>query len=286
MKYGEIGTIYSDGEIICREGEKGKCMYVIQSGKVSITKKSPKGEIFLRTLDEGEIFGEIALFAHLPRSATVRADGKTRILSVDKNRFFSGLGEDPSLAFMVIERMCNRIVDLTNKLSALTENRKQPFGSFSDKTTSLICRKILDEVRHTINADNGSVMLIRGQDNILRIEAAFGTEAHKKIELKEGRGIAGNVLKTGEVELVDNITEDTRFIPGQMNVNSLLCAPLKDKTKTFGVINLSKRGVHSFDRHDVKLIKVFSVYASTALENVNLYYEDRNSLGANFNLSC
>jgi len=246
-------------------------MYVIQSGKASVSTKSTGEEIFLRTLHEGEIFGETALFTHLPRSATVRADGDVRILRVDKNKFIAGVSDDPSLAFMIIESMCSRIVDLTEKLSTFKKNREKLLAAFSHKAVSEACRKILDQVRHAIKSDNGSIMLISGQDDILRIEAAFGTEAQEKIELKAGSGIAGNVLTTGEVELVDNIGEDFRFIPGQMNFDSLLCAPVTYKDETFGVINLSKRGVHAFGGEDVKLMKVLSVYASTALENARLY---------------
>lgn len=40
MKEGELGRVYSDGEIIFKEGETGHVMYVIQSGKVKITKKN------------------------------------------------------------------------------------------------------------------------------------------------------------------------------------------------------------------------------------------------------
>jgi len=143
--------------------------------------------------------------------------------------------------------------------------------AFTHKAVSEACRNILDQVQHSINSDNGSIMLISGQDDILRIEAAFGTEVQEKIELKAGSGIAGNVLTTGKVELVDNIGEDSRFIPSQMNFDSLLCAPVMYKDETLGVINLSKKGGRSFGSDDVKLMKVLSVYASTALENARLY---------------
>jgi putative methionine-R-sulfoxide reductase with GAF domain len=271
MKFGELGRIYEDGETVCREGDTGDCMYVIQSGKASVSKKSAGEEMFIRTLYEGEIFGETALFTRLPRSATVRADGKVRILRVDKNKFIAGVSDDPSLAFMIIKSMCSRIVDLTEKLSTFKKNREKLLAAFSHKAINEACRKILDQVQHSIPSDNGSIMLISNQDDVLRIEAAFGMEAQEKIELKAGNGIAGNVLTTGEVELVDNIGEDTRFIPGQMSFDSLLCAPVMYRKEPLGVINLSKRGVHAFGSDDVKLMKVLSVYASTALENARLY---------------
>ncbi len=117
MKERELGKVYRNGEIICNEGDEGRDMYVIQSGKVSVIKRTPQGEVFLRTLKGGDIFGEMALFDHLPRSATVRADGEARILRIDKNGFFSKASRDPTLAFKILEGMSRRIRDLTNELA-------------------------------------------------------------------------------------------------------------------------------------------------------------------------
>lgn len=72
MKDSELGNLYSNGEIICTEGEKGNAMYVIKSGKVRITKNTPAGNVKIATLNKGEIFGEMALFDKLPRAAQQR----------------------------------------------------------------------------------------------------------------------------------------------------------------------------------------------------------------------
>jgi CRP/FNR family transcriptional regulator, cyclic AMP receptor protein len=57
MREGELGRVYTNGEVICREGESGEAMFVIQSGKVKITKHAHTGEVTLATLDSGDIFG-------------------------------------------------------------------------------------------------------------------------------------------------------------------------------------------------------------------------------------
>ena len=41
MKEDELGKLYANGEGIFKEGQEGDRMYVIQTGKVKITKKSP-----------------------------------------------------------------------------------------------------------------------------------------------------------------------------------------------------------------------------------------------------
>lgn len=126
MKVSNLGKLYKDGEIICREGDEGNNMYVIQSGKVEVIKKSPEGEVTLTTLKGGDFFGEMSLFDHLPRSVTVRAAGDARILSIDKKGFFSRVSEDPSLAFNILEGMSSRIRFLDNELSKFKKKSEGP----------------------------------------------------------------------------------------------------------------------------------------------------------------
>ena len=119
MKEGELGKIYSDGDIIFREGDIGEVMYVIQSGNVKVTKKTDSGEVLLATLENGEVFGEMALFDRQPRSATVVASGDARILSVDKKKLFSMISRDPTLVFKMLESMSQRLRRVDSELSRL-----------------------------------------------------------------------------------------------------------------------------------------------------------------------
>ena len=122
MKVSELGKTYKDGEIICREGNEGRSMFVIQSGIVEISKNLNGGEIVLRTMKKGEIFGEIALFDRMARSATVKALGEAIVLRVDKQGFFAKACKDPTLTFNILEGMSKRIRDLTRELSKYKEN--------------------------------------------------------------------------------------------------------------------------------------------------------------------
>lgn len=122
MKESELGKTYKDGEIICREGDEGKSMFVIQSGTVEVSKNLPEGEMVLRTMTKGEIFGEIALFDRMARSATVKARGEAIVLRVDKKGFFAKACKDPSVTFNILEGMSKRIRDLTRELSIYKEN--------------------------------------------------------------------------------------------------------------------------------------------------------------------
>ena len=120
MRESELGKHYANGEIIFQEGEKGDVMYVIQSGKVKISKNSSSGDITMVTLQSGDIFGEMALFDKLPRSASATAEGDTRILSIDKKKLFSTIWKDPTVVLKVIETMSGTIRRLSEDFAELS----------------------------------------------------------------------------------------------------------------------------------------------------------------------
>jgi CRP-like cAMP-binding protein len=116
---GALGKVYHDGEVIIRQGEVGDCMYVIQEGKVEIIHESQGMEIQLQVHGPGAFFGEMALFDKDVRSATVRALGEAKVLTVDKKNLMRRIHEDPSLAFNLVETMSGRIRELVAKVAAL-----------------------------------------------------------------------------------------------------------------------------------------------------------------------
>ena len=63
----------------------------------------------------------MALYEKAPRSATVRAVGEVRALTVDKKTFLRRVQEDPSLAFNVLRAMSARIRALDVEVARLRE---------------------------------------------------------------------------------------------------------------------------------------------------------------------
>ena len=118
----DLGRVYKDGEVVVREGEPGDCMYVVQSGRLEVLVTRAGGEqMRLRVMEAGDIFGEMALFNKEKRSATVRALGEAHVLTIDKKAFLRRVHEDPSIAFMILEKMSLRIRDLSRELAAHSE---------------------------------------------------------------------------------------------------------------------------------------------------------------------
>lgn len=119
MSTSGLGKIYEDGEAIVRQGEVGDCMFVIQEGRARVLLEKDGKEEFLRTAAEGELIGEMAIFEKQVRSATVRALGRVRVLTIDKKNFLRRIAEDPSIAFRVVQTMSRRVRELSDEVARL-----------------------------------------------------------------------------------------------------------------------------------------------------------------------
>lgn len=117
-----LGKEYKKGEIIFRQGDTGDCMFVVQKGEVEALAEAGGRQLRLRTMGPNEFFGEMALFEKEIRTATIRVTRPARVLTIDKKNFLSGIHEDPSLAFRIVQTMSHRIRDLTDRLAKYDES--------------------------------------------------------------------------------------------------------------------------------------------------------------------
>jgi CRP-like cAMP-binding protein len=132
MDAGALGREYADQEVICRQGEPGDWMFVIQAGRAVAIREAEDTKLVVGEMAAGDVFGEMAIFDRQPRSATVQAKGKARVLTLDKRAFLRRVHDDPSLAFRMFQKMSARIRSLNEELLQLKGSqqgeRSQPSG--------------------------------------------------------------------------------------------------------------------------------------------------------------
>lgn len=113
---------YKDGDVIVQEGDRSREMYVIQSGQVVVARLGGNGTApGVETLERGEYFGEMSLFQSVPRDATVRAKGSTKLLVLEPGALLLKLRRDPTFAFDMLQRMSGRIRELEEKLAKTSD---------------------------------------------------------------------------------------------------------------------------------------------------------------------
>jgi len=78
---------FQDGQIIFEEGSNGDWIYVVEEGKVEISKNVDGQKIVIEKLKEGDVFGELAYIDKTPRSSTATAKGTTVVGIIDRDFF-------------------------------------------------------------------------------------------------------------------------------------------------------------------------------------------------------
>jgi MFS family permease len=87
---------FAPGQAIVREGGPADALYVILEGTVGVTAHGESGaEQRLRTMGPETYFGEIGLLEHIPRTATVTAEERTRCYRIDGEEFLDALTTTP-----------------------------------------------------------------------------------------------------------------------------------------------------------------------------------------------
>jgi CRP/FNR family cyclic AMP-dependent transcriptional regulator len=115
---------FEPGAVICKQGDPGDCMYVIEAGRCSVSIRGEGGSpIPVATLNAGEIMGEITLVDSQPRSADVSALGHVSAYRIDRSEFELLRAALHPAAFKVLRRIaltvCGRMRAVNGAVSRL-----------------------------------------------------------------------------------------------------------------------------------------------------------------------
>ncbi len=136
---------------IFQEGDEGRQLYIVESGKVAISIRLPNGtEREIVEFKSGDFFGEMSIFENAPRSASCSTKEKSRLLAMDDSDFFRLMAEHPYTAIKIMFRMLNSITQRLRNTSEFHSDmvrwgetaRKR---AITDELTGAYNRRFLDE---------------------------------------------------------------------------------------------------------------------------------------------
>ena len=137
---------FEDGDIIWEEGSFGDWIYLIQVGKVELSKKVRGEKVIIDILKVDDIFGEMGYIIKSPRIFTARAIGATTLGIIDRDfmdQEYNRLSDD----FKIIMR------SLATRLSKASENAN--FGRKSQRTSKVLAL-VFKSRESLINAFTGN----------------------------------------------------------------------------------------------------------------------------------
>lgn len=193
------------------------------------------------------------------------------------------------------DRVFEKDVDLMSALSALSEQQSEnPEDNPHQRLMSLLrvgqamaaernLDKLLtlvkDETELALEADRCTVFIYDRDRNELWSKVAAGVDTHEEIRFPAHLGLAGYVVKTGEILNIKDAYEDPRFNKEidkktGYRTRNILCMPMRNRrNEIIGVFQiLNKRHTH-FDKVDEDMLAAITTYAGAAIENATLARE-------------
>jgi signal transduction histidine kinase len=138
--------------------------------------------------------------------------------------------------------------------------------------------KIAARVEDLVRADTTAISVVVRTDRMLTYLGVFGNMSRvlKERELPiEAGGIYNWLASYGTPLLIPDAQADFRLDSEQMKslgIKSIIAVPLWSSNAMLGLLTaINKKGDQSFDRHDLRLLTVFSSLAAAALQNASLY---------------
>jgi CRP-like cAMP-binding protein len=110
---------FPDGQVIFLEGTHGDWIYVIEEGSVEISKKVRGRRVVIEVLYKGEIFGELAFIAKMPRTATATAIGETTVGIIDRDYFDNEFNKLPADFRQIFNTVALRLKKATEAILAI-----------------------------------------------------------------------------------------------------------------------------------------------------------------------
>ncbi len=109
---------FSRGGVIFTEDDQATELFVVASGRIAIANRSLDGrESVVALMERGDLFGDMALFDGLPRSAEARALETSDVIAVPYGPLRDIYETNPSLLWNVVEMLSHRLRNTDEQLA-------------------------------------------------------------------------------------------------------------------------------------------------------------------------
>lgn len=111
-----FGKRFPAGEVIFREGDQGREVFILQEGRVRVMKRVRLVERSLQILKPGDLFGEGALLPGTPRTSSAVALSEVVVLALDPDTFGALLQGSAAFAMRLVQQLVRRLRDAEDQI--------------------------------------------------------------------------------------------------------------------------------------------------------------------------
>ncbi len=139
--------------------------------------------------------------------------------------------------------------------------------------------RMLAVVRRTLRFDTFEFLLYDPLSHILHTRAAYGFPPETaQAAIRLGEGIVGRVAQDRQSRLVNDVSREPDYIPGQPNTRAELVVPMQVADRIVGVMNVESVRLNAFTPDDERLLSALAGQLAVIIENARLYEETQQRL--------
>ena len=131
LAHAAVSHVFAPGETVIRAGDPGSSMFVVHKGRVQVQVSENGRSRTVATLNEGDFFGEMALFTGEPRTANVLALEETEVLEIGHSAMKQIFDTNPDLVESLSFIMAERRQGLTSRADSPTATTESSAGILS-----------------------------------------------------------------------------------------------------------------------------------------------------------
>ena len=121
----EDSRIYQPGEIIVREGEKNRDLFILSEGVIEVSVRAEKEQIVINEIHPPEILGEISFLNGTPRIATLTARTKVEVYILSYEKVKQEMADIPPWFKLILRTLTSRMKSCDQKIKYLETEMKK-----------------------------------------------------------------------------------------------------------------------------------------------------------------
>lgn len=192
------------GEVVYEEGDRGRTMFVVRSGRVRISRKVRGGVKTFALLGPGEFFGETAITDDTPRPARAEAVEDAQLLELDAPLVQQMVADEAEIALRILHKLSRRLLEADSLNAVLTKR---------DPRTRVILGLLREaELRGEKSPSSDAVVVSRDLDELADELGVKRAELDEAITRMIRVGVVKPVMTGLEISSASKLNEFLTFL--------------------------------------------------------------------------
>lgn len=170
------------GQVVFRKGDDSDSCYVVRNGHARAIQQNADGRtITLASFGPGDFFGELAMFDHEERSATVEAVDDLDAIAILGNDMRRLLRRHPDIAVKLVTAVARRLRAANERLA------RQSFQTVQSRVASVLAQLVAQAQRE--GAGPSDVLITATQADVAQLAGSSRESASRFLAVLERAGV-------------------------------------------------------------------------------------------------